>query len=50
MPGMSNELYRYEQYGFLVNKQVLAAMQATLPYYGIVFPKAEQTVNAAKSP
>jgi hypothetical protein len=35
-PGVPKELYRHEQYGFAVNKQVLTAMQATLPDYGIL--------------
>jgi hypothetical protein len=46
VPNMPNELYRYKQHGFTVNKKVLTAMQATLPYHGIIFFKAEQAVNA----
>jgi len=35
IPGIPEKLYRHEQYGFAVNEHVLAAMQATLPNYGI---------------
>jgi hypothetical protein len=36
VPGVPEELFRHEQYGFAINEQVLTAMQATLPDYGIV--------------
>jgi hypothetical protein len=34
VPGVPDELYRHQQYGFPVNNEVLTALQATVPKYG----------------
>jgi hypothetical protein len=50
VPGVPNKLYQHEQHGFPVNEQVLAAMQATLPYHGIIFPGPNRRLTLHNPP